>query len=131
MRKVQKCAKSQNIMKKTLHTHTHTHTNTHTHERDNKKRPRVEQVEPWSCKYCSRQRYPVHVCWLIFLNLTLGSTAFGNSAFPENWTLLYESLSMLATNKSGCSHGNYYSLSTINKKFLSTFNFVPEINEFL
>ena len=29
---------------------------------------RVKQVEPWSWKYCSRQRYLVCICQLLFLN---------------------------------------------------------------
>ena len=70
--------------------------------------------------------------YLIYLiSMTLGCTAFGNLAYPENRPLLYEALSMLATKKNGCSHGNCTSLSTLNKKFLSTFNIVPEMNEFL
>ena len=35
------------------------------------------------------------------LSLTLACTAFVNSAYPENWALLYEPLSMLATKKTG------------------------------
>ena len=79
----------------------------------------------------SRQSYPLRVCWLLFLNLTLCYTAFTNSAYPENWALLYEALSMLAIRKNRCSHINFTSLSTLNKKFLSTFNFAVKINEFL
>ena len=56
---------------------------------------------------------------------------FGNSAYPENWVLFYEALSLLATKKNGCSQGNFTSLSTFNKMFLSTFNFIPKINGFL
>ena len=82
-------------------------------------------------KYYSRQRHPLRVCWLLFLNLTLGCTDFANSADPENRTLLCEALSMLATKKNECSQRNCTSLSTLNKTFLSTFNFAPKINEFL
>ena len=91
----------------------------------------VEQVEPWTWKYCSRQRYPVRVCWLVFPTLTLGCTAFANSACCKNWASLYEALSILPTKKNGCSQGNCTSLSTLNKKILSTFNFVPKLNGFL
>ena len=98
---------------------------------DGRKLPRVEQVEQWRWKYCSRQRYSVGVCWLVFLNLTPGRTAFANSAYPENWALFYKALSMLAIKKNGCFQGNCTSLSTLNKNFRSTFNFVPKINESL
>ena len=100
--------------------------------RNNKKKSSwVEQVEDWSWKYWSRQRYPVRVYWLFFLNLTLACTAFVNSTYPENWALLYKALIMLATEKNECCQGNCTSLQTLNKKFLSTFNFVPKVNEFL
>ena len=38
---------------------------------------------------------------------------------------------MLAAKKNGCSQGICTSLSTLNHKFLSTFTFVPKINDFL
>ena len=94
-----------------------------------KKHLRVEQIDLWSGKYCSRQRYLVCVSWLICLNLTLGCPVFGNSADPENWVLFYEAVSLFATKINGCSQGNC-SLSTFNKMFLSTFNFIPKINGF-
>ena len=58
--------------------------------RNNKKTSSVEQVEPWSWKHYSTQRYQVRVYWLLLFNLTLGSIVFADSAYPENWTLLYE-----------------------------------------
>ena len=63
--------------------------------------------------------------WII---LTLGNNAFANSGYPENWALLYEALSMLATKKNRCSQGNCTLLSTLNKKFLSVFNFIPKMS---
>ena len=51
-------------------------------------------------------------------------------AYPENKALLDEALSMLATKKNASSQGKYTSLSTLNKTFLSTFNFVPKVKEF-
>ena len=94
---------------------------------------------PRSNKLCRRVgntaigRDTWYASWVLFLNEKsihshLGCTAFVNSAYPENWALLYEVLSMLATKKDGCSQGNCTSLSTLNKKLLSTFNFVPKIN---
>ena len=68
---------------------------------------------------------------LLFLNLTLGWNTCGNLAYPENWAFLYETLTMLATKKNVCSLGNCTSLSSLNKKLLSKFNFVPKIDELL
>ena len=45
-----------------------------------------------------------------FLEFDLGCIAFANSAYPENWTLLYEALSILATKKNACSRGKCTSL---------------------
>ena len=88
----------------------------------------LEQVERWSWKYCSRKS----TCLLTaLLNMTLDCTPFANSAYPENWALPYEALSMLAKKKNECFQGNCTSLSTLNKKFSSTFSFVPKMNEFL
>ena len=61
---------------------------------------------------------------LLSVFLTLGYIAFANSAYPQNWGLLDEALSMLATKKNMCPQGNYTSFSTLNKTFLSTCNFV-------
>ena len=72
-----------------------------------------------------------YVCWLLFLNLTLAWIAFANSAYPDNSALFYEALSILATRKNICSQGKGTSLSTLNEKSLSTFNFDPKVNEFL
>ena len=72
-----------------------------------------------------------YVSWLLFLNLTLAWIAFANSAYPDNSALFYEALSILATRKNICSQGKGTSLSTLNEKSLSTFNFDPKVNEFL
>ena len=64
-------------------------------------------------------------------NLIIGCTTFENSAYPENWPLLYKALSMLATKKNERSQGNCTSLSILNKKFLNTFNCVPKTNKSL
>ena len=74
--------------------------------------------------------FSVYVCWLLSLNLTLGYIDFANSAYSENWTLLYEALSILATKKNACFERKWFSLLTPNKK-MSTFNFVSKVKEFL
>ena len=58
-------------------------------------------------------------------------TAFANSAYPENWNLLFEALSMPDTKMNWCSQGNCTSHSTLSKTFLSAYNFVSKINKFL
>ena len=67
----------------------------------------------------------------LLLNPTLGFTALANSASPENWVLLYETLRMVSTKKNGCSQGNCSSISTLSKRFLSALNFNSKINTFL
>ena len=66
-----------------------------------------------------------------FLNLSLGFIAFADKAYPENWALLYKALSTLATKKMKSSQGKMYFFFNLNKKFLSTFDSVPKVNEFL
>ena len=55
-----------------------------------------------------------NICHIICLRL-----------LTENWALLYEILSMLATKKNACSQGKRTFFSTLKKKFLSTFQSLP------
>ena len=91
----------------------------------------LPRVEPWSWKYCSRQRFPVRVCWPLFLNMTLGCTAFTNSVLSRELGSSLWSSEHASCKEKQCSQGNRTSLSTLNKTFLSIFNFVPKMNKFL
>ena len=98
-----------------------------------KKGLRVEQVEPRSWKYCSRQKYAVSGTPLLtaFLESDPRLHCFCKLSLP--WEL---GSSLWSSEHAGykdelVSQGNCTSLSTLNKTFLSTFKFVSKISKFL
>ena len=69
-------------------------------------------------RYTSVESDPsLHCFCKLSLSWELGSSLWTSehASYKKNW----------------CSQGDCTSLSTLNKKLLSTFNFVPKINEFL